>query len=66
MPFVFSMSGETLDVGIDTGSPVGPYKAEFPCNGDTDRIEIDLHPELSPQHREQQADGQFRAAISSQ
>ncbi len=66
VPFVFSMSGETLDVGIDTGSPVGPYETEFPFNGDISRIEIDLDPTLSSQHREQQADGQFRAAVSSQ
>ena len=31
VPIVFSMSGETFDVGTDTGSPVGPYPHLFPC-----------------------------------
>jgi hypothetical protein len=30
VPYLFSMSGETLDVGIDTGSAVGPYNQRFP------------------------------------
>ena len=34
VPFLFSMSGETLDVGLDTGSPVGPYDGRFPFTGD--------------------------------
>jgi arylsulfatase len=31
VPLVFSMSGETFDVGIDTGAPVGPYPHGFAC-----------------------------------
>ena len=33
VPLVFSMSGETFDVGIDTGAPVGPYESGFPFTG---------------------------------
>ncbi len=33
VPNVFSMSGETFDVGIDTGAPVGDYPHEFPFSG---------------------------------
>ena len=29
------MSGETFDVGIDTGSPVGPYPHDFRCGSAT-------------------------------
>ena len=29
VPLVYSMSGETFDVGTDTGSPVGPYRHDF-------------------------------------
>jgi hypothetical protein len=29
VPLVFSMSGETFDVGVDTGSPVGPYPHNY-------------------------------------
>jgi arylsulfatase A-like enzyme len=66
VPFVFSMSGETLDVGVDTGAPVGPYEHRFPFTGGIDRIEIELRPELTePQHREV-AEGQFGAALASQ
>jgi arylsulfatase len=31
IPLVFSMSGETFDVGVDTGSAVGPYPHGFEC-----------------------------------
>ena len=33
VPFLFSMSGETLDVGVDTGAPAGPYPHRFPFTG---------------------------------
>ena len=42
VPFVFSMSGETMDVGIDTGAPVGPYPHEFPFTGTIRRIDIEV------------------------
>ena len=29
VPVIFSMSGETFDVGRDTGSPVGNYPHDF-------------------------------------
>ena len=32
VPIVYSMSGETFDVGIDTGAPVGPYSHGNPCS----------------------------------
>jgi hypothetical protein len=31
VPIVFSMSGETSDIGLDSGSPVGPYPHHFAC-----------------------------------
>ena len=34
VPIIFSMSGETFDVGIDTGAPVGPYPPGFPCSAE--------------------------------
>ena len=30
VPVIFSMSGETFDIGRDTGAPVGPYEHQFP------------------------------------
>jgi arylsulfatase len=66
VPFLFSMSGETLDVGIDAGAPVGPYPHRFPFTGAIERIEIELHPDLDAAHRQQVADGQARGALASQ
>ena len=59
------MSGETLDVGVDTGAPVGPYPHRFPFTGTIDRIEIELRPDRDHQEGAQQ-DGQWRAALSAQ
>ena len=33
VPIVFSISGETFDVGIDTGAPVGDYPHGFAFSG---------------------------------
>lgn len=43
VPFRFSMSGETLDVGVDTGSPVAPYGHAFRFTGRIDRIDVSVH-----------------------
>jgi arylsulfatase len=44
VPFRFSMSGETLDVGVDTGSPVAPYGHAFQFTGRIDRIDVTVRP----------------------
>ncbi|WP_205873105.1 arylsulfatase [Mycobacterium camsae] len=44
VPFRFSMSGETLDVGTDSGSPVAPYGHAFRFTGHIDRIEATIDP----------------------
>ena len=66
VPFLFSMSGETLDVGVDTGSPAGPYPHRFPFTGRIHRIEIELGPALDSSHRAEEREGQARAALASQ
>lgn len=66
VPFLFSMSGETLDVGIDTCSPVGPYPHHFAFTGTIDRVEIELRSELDDEQRRDLEDGQLRGAISQQ
>ena len=45
VPFRFSMSGETLDVGVDTGSPVAPYGHGFRFTGRIDRIDVSVRPQ---------------------
>ena len=48
VPFVFSMSGETMDVGIDTGAPVAPYPHhEFPFNGTIQKVDIEVESVLA-------------------
>ncbi len=60
VPFLFSMSGETLDVGVDTGSPVGPYPHQFRFTGDIHRIDVEL--QAAPDITE----GQFQGALKTQ
>ncbi|MEE3062918.1 MAG: arylsulfatase [Actinomycetota bacterium] len=45
VPFRFSMSGETLDVGTDSGSPVAPYGHDFRFTGRIDRIDATVEPQ---------------------
>jgi arylsulfatase len=44
VPFRLCPSGETLDVGVDTGSPVAPYGHDFRFTGHIDRIEATVSP----------------------
>jgi arylsulfatase len=66
VPFLFSLSGETLDVGVDTGAPVGPYEHRFPFTGVIDRIEIETRPALGAASAALVREGQQRAAQASQ
>jgi arylsulfatase len=70
VPFIYSMSGETMDVGIDTGAPVGPYHHEFPFTGTIRRIDIEvgkLLDALPPDKRDElMASGLGHAALASQ
>jgi len=66
VPFLFSMSGETLDVGVDTRAPAGSYPHRFAFSGTIDRIEIELHPQLEERHEQELRDGQMRGALASQ
>jgi arylsulfatase len=65
VPFLFSMSGETLDVGVDTGSPVGPYPNEFRFTGAIDRIDVTVLPDTGD-HRDALTAGQLRGALGTQ
>jgi arylsulfatase len=66
VPFLFSMSGETLDVGVDTGAPAGPYPPRFPFTGTIERIDISTQPALDAALAEQVREGEQRAAMASQ
>ena len=70
VPFVFSMSGETFDVGEDTGAPVGPYPHEYPFTGKIRKIDIEVASMLAgiPEEKLNSllGDGMARAALAAQ
>ncbi|MHA7652464.1 arylsulfatase [Mycobacterium sp. ML4] len=65
VPFRFSMSGETLDVGVDTGSPVARYGHNFRFTGRIDRIEASVDPRPADLAAAV-AEVEMRAAMGSQ
>ncbi|OBH01022.1 arylsulfatase [Mycobacterium sp. E3247] len=65
VPFRFSMSGETLDVGTDTGSPVAPYGHDFRFTGRIDRIDATVHPHPTDLAAAI-AEAEMRAALGAQ
>lgn len=66
VPLVYSMSGETFDVGIDTGSPVGPYPHDFVCSADIHGVTIERLNEPPADIRQRMREGEFRASLSTQ
>lgn len=66
VPFVFSISGETMDVGRDTGSPVGQYPHEYPFTGEIHGVLVERLSEPPPEVQELIAVGEFRAGLSTQ
>jgi arylsulfatase len=66
VPIMFSMSGETFDVGRDTGSPVGPYPHQFPCTALISWVELERLSEPDAATRLAMAEGEFRAVLSAQ
>ncbi|MBU6314933.1 MAG: arylsulfatase [Acidobacteria bacterium] len=66
VPLVFSMSGETFDVGVDTGSPVGPYPHQFPCEARIIGVTLERLDQPSEGLRRLVAEGMFRAGLSTQ
>ena len=66
VPIVFSMSGETFDVGVDTGAPVGPYPHRFAFTGNIVGVTLERLDEPSPDVMELIRTGEFRASLSTQ
>ena len=56
VPVAYSMGGETFDVGVDTGSPVGPYPNGFACTATIHGVTVEVLAEV---------DAETRAAVSS-
>ena len=66
VPLVFSMSGETFDVGVDTGSPVGPYPHNYECTAQIIGVTLEKLDEPPREILEKMRDGEFRASLSTQ
>lgn len=66
VPVVFSVSGETFDVGLDTGAPVGPYPHVFECTAHIHGVTLERLSELSTVDRRRLAHREFKASVSSQ
>jgi arylsulfatase len=65
VPLVFSMSGETFDVGTDTGSPVGPYPHDFTYDDTIFSVRLERLSEPSAAVKAQVEEGLKRAAFSA-
>ena len=66
VPVVFSMSGETFDVGCDTGSPVGPYPETFPCTAAITAVTLERLSDPGVADRERLAELTARAGLAGQ
>jgi len=65
IPYMFSMSGETFDVGEDTGSAVGPYENGFPFTGTIKSVHIELRKAPGNALRETMHRGHLEEALRS-
>ena len=66
VPVIFSMSGETFDVGTDTGSPVGPYPHDYACTATIETVTLERLGEPDAKTRKEMLEGEFRAGMSTQ
>jgi len=63
---VFSRSGETFDVGVDKGSPVGLNPHHFPCSAKIHTVTLDRLDEPSDEVKALMRKGEFKASLSTQ
>lgn len=66
VPVVFSMSGETFDVGRDTGSAVGHYPHTFSFSDTIHSVTLERLNEPDDAVKKAEASGKFKAGLSSQ
>ena len=66
VPIVYSMSGETFDVGVDTGAPVGPYPHDHRCTATIHAVTLERLDEPDPAVRRQFVEGLWKAGLSTQ
>jgi arylsulfatase len=66
VPIVFSMSGESFDIGMDTGAPVGNYPHVYRFTGKIHGVTLERLSEPSPDIAAKIADGEFLASLATQ
>jgi arylsulfatase A-like enzyme len=66
VPIRFSMSGETFDVGVDTGSPVGFYPHQYRCSATIHTVTLTRLSEPDEAVRQAIRNGLFKASLMSQ
>ena len=66
VPVVFSMSGETFDVGLDSGAVVGNYPHVYRFTGEIHSVLLERLSEPSPEVRALIEDAEFRASLAVQ
>ena len=66
VPLVFSMSGETFDVGTDTGSHVIEYPSGAECTANIHGVILERLSEPDPNTQRLIDEGMFRAGLSTQ
>jgi arylsulfatase len=66
VPVVFSMSGETFDVGRDTGSAVGPYPHDFEFRDKIMGVTLERLSNKDKKTQAAETRGKFKAGLSTQ
>ena len=66
VPVAYSMGGETFDVGVDTGSPVGPYPNGFACTATIHGVTVEVVAEVDAETRAAVASGMLHAESVAQ
>ncbi|MDX2378276.1 MAG: arylsulfatase [Acidimicrobiia bacterium] len=66
VPIKFSMSGETFDVGVDTGAPVGPYEHGFECTAEIHGVTLERLVDPDRATRDRMRTGESVAALRAQ
>lgn len=66
VPVVFSISGETFDVGLDSGAAVGNYPHIYRFTGEILGVTLERLSEPAPEVKALIADAEFRASLAVQ
>jgi arylsulfatase len=66
VPIIFSISGETFDVGVDTGAPVGPYEHGFECTAEIHGVTLERLVDPDRATGDRMREGERTAALRAQ